>query len=47
MAEKSLEEIKADLLHRAGRINPLERVRKEDVEQIVQSVVSLDPELWG
>ena len=33
MAEKTLEEIKADILHRAGRINPFERVRREDVEQ--------------
>ena len=36
MAEKTLEEIKADILHRAGRINPFERVKKEDVEQVVR-----------
>lgn len=29
MAEKTLEEIKADILHRAGRINPFERVKKQ------------------
>jgi pimeloyl-ACP methyl ester carboxylesterase len=47
MAEKSLEEIKADILQRAGRINPFERVRKADVEQIVGRLTSLDPDLWG
>ena len=47
MAEKTLEEIKADILHRAGRINPFERVKKEDVEQVVKNITSLDPDLWG
>jgi esterase FrsA len=47
MAEKSLDEIKTDILQRAGRINPFERVRKTDVEQIVNSVTSLDADLWG
>ncbi len=31
MAEKSLDEIKADILNRAGRVNPFERVKREDV----------------
>ena len=47
MAEKSLEEIKADILQRAERINPFERVKKEDVEQVVKSLTSLDADLWG
>ncbi len=47
MAEKSLEAIKADILHRAGRINPFERVLKHDVEQVVQRLTSLDADLWG
>ena len=47
MAEKSLEEIKADILQRAGRINPFERVKKEDVEQVVKNLTSLDGDLWG
>jgi pimeloyl-ACP methyl ester carboxylesterase len=47
MAEKTLEEIKADILHRAGRINPFERVKREDVEQVVRKLDSLDPDLWG
>jgi esterase FrsA len=47
MAEKSLEEVKADILHRAGRINPFERVAREDVEQVVANLNSLEPDLWG
>src|SRR4030095_10231243 len=47
MAEKSLDEIKADILHRAGRINPFERVKKEDVERVVKNLDSLDADLWG
>jgi dienelactone hydrolase len=47
MAEKSLEDIKADILHRAGRINPFEGVRKGDVEQVVKNLTSLDGDLWG
>lgn len=47
MAEKSIEEIKADIVQRAGRINPFERVKKEDVEQVVQQLGSLDSDLWG
>ena len=47
MAEKTLEEIKAEIAHRAGRINPFERVKKEDVEQVVKNLTSLDADLWG
>jgi esterase FrsA len=47
MAEKTLDEIKADILHRAGRINPFERVKKIDVEQVVGRLDSLDPDQWG
>ncbi len=47
MAEKTIEEIKADILHRAGRINPFERVKREDVESVLENLNSLDPDLWG
>jgi pimeloyl-ACP methyl ester carboxylesterase len=47
MAEKTLEEVKADILHRAGRMNPFERVKKTDVERIVKNITSLDADLWG
>ncbi|HSK31742.1 MAG TPA: alpha/beta fold hydrolase [Candidatus Limnocylindria bacterium] len=47
MAEKSLEEIKNDIVHRAGRINPFERIKKADAEQVVNNLTSLDADLWG
>jgi pimeloyl-ACP methyl ester carboxylesterase len=47
MGEKTIEEIKADILHRAGRINPFERVKREDVEQVVSRLSNLEPDLWG
>jgi hypothetical protein len=47
MAEKSLEEIKADILQRAGRVNPFEGVKKEDVEGVLKNLTSLDADLWG
>ncbi len=47
MAEKTLEEIKADIAQRAGRINPFERVRKDDVEQVLENLTRLDADLWG
>lgn len=47
MAEKTLDEIKTDIMHRAGRINPFERVRREDVEAVVERLGSLDADLWG
>src|SRR5687767_839999 len=47
VAEKTLEEIKADILQRAGRINPFERVKQTDVEHVVKNLTSLDSELWG
>ena len=47
MGEKTIEEIKADILHRAGRINPFERVKRENVEQVVSRLSNLEPDLWG
>ncbi|HXV49661.1 MAG TPA: alpha/beta fold hydrolase [Candidatus Binatia bacterium] len=47
MAEKTLAEIKADISQRAGRVNPFERVKKDDVEEVLKNLTSLDPDLWG
>ncbi len=47
MAEKTLEEIKTDILQRAGRMNPFERVKREDVEGLLGNLTSLDADLWG
>jgi esterase FrsA len=47
MAEKTFEEIKADILHRARQMNPFERVKREDVEQVVSRLSNLEPDVWG
>ena len=44
---RSLEDIKNDIARRAGRINPLERVDRQEVEGLLGRLTSLDPDLWG
>lgn len=43
----TLEEIKTEILRRSGRVNPFERTRREDVEEVVGRLHSLDPDHWG
>jgi esterase FrsA len=44
---RSLDEVKAELLRRAGRLNPFEDIRREDAEQVVSALTSLDRDLWA
>jgi esterase FrsA len=44
---RGLDEIKADILRRAGRVNPFERTNREEVEPLLQKLNSLDPDVWG
>ncbi|MBI2359624.1 MAG: hypothetical protein HYV04_12120 [Deltaproteobacteria bacterium] len=44
---RTLESVKAEMLNRAGRINPFEWVKKEDVSEVVERLKSLDPDHWG
>ncbi len=44
---RSLEELKPELLRRAGKANPLEWVSRKDVEEVVGRLQSLDPDHWG
>ena len=44
---RSFEEVRADILHRAGRMNPFERVKCEDVEEVLGRLTNLDREPWG
>ena len=44
---RSFEEVKADILRRAGRVNPFERTKREDVEQVLAHLKNLDPDPWG
>src|SRR5262244_4173679 len=45
--ERSLDEVKAEVMRRAGRINPFEGIRREEAEQALASLTSLDPDAWG
>lgn len=44
---RTLEEIKAEILRRAGKVNPFEKIKQEDVEEVVNRLQSLDPDHWG
>lgn len=44
---RTLETVKAEILNRAGRINPFEWVKKEDVSEVAGRLKSLEPDHWG
>ena len=44
---RTLDEVKAELMRRAGRLNPFEDIRREDAEQVVNALNSLDRDLWA
>ena len=44
---RSFDEVKADILRRAGKLNPFERVKREDVEEVLGHLINLDPDPWG
>ena len=45
--ERSLDEIKKEVTGRAGQSNPFEGIRREDAEQIVAALTSLDRDHWA
>src|ERR1700720_479063 len=45
--ERSLDEIKKEVMRRAGHITPFEGIRREDAAQVVASLTSLDPDQWA
>jgi esterase FrsA len=45
--ERSLEEVKKEVMRRAGRINPFEEIRREDAQQVVDALQSLDRDHWA
>ncbi len=47
LQSRTLEEIKTEILRRAGKINPFERVKQEDVQDVVNRLRNLDPDHWG
>jgi dienelactone hydrolase len=45
--ERSLDEVKAEFLRRAGRLNPFEDIRREDAERVMNALKSLDKDHWA
>ena len=43
----TLDELKTEILRRAGKVNPFERVSRHDVEEVLGRLHSLDPDPWG
>src|SRR3954468_17655633 len=47
MRELSFDEVKQEILRRAGKVNPFERVERGDVEEVLERLNSLDGDVWG
>jgi pimeloyl-ACP methyl ester carboxylesterase len=45
--ERSLDEVKTELLRRAGRLSPFEEIRREDAERVMAALTSLDRDHWA
>ena len=45
--ERTLNEVKAEVLRRAGKINPVESIKREDAEAVVNALTSLDRNHWA
>src|SRR4051812_27970396 len=45
--ERSLDDVKKEVMRRAGRSNPFDGVRREDAEQVLKSITSLDRDEWA
>jgi len=45
--ERSLEEVKAEFMRRAGRLNPFEDIRREDAERVMAALKTLDKDHWA
>ena len=45
--ERSLDEVKAEMLRRAGRLSPFEDIRRDDAERVMNALSSLDKDQWA
>jgi esterase FrsA len=45
--ERSLDEVKAEFMRRAGRLNPFEEIRREDAQRVMDALKSLDKDHWA
>jgi hypothetical protein len=44
---RSLQEVKDEVMRRAGRLTPFEDIRREDAERVIGALTSLDRDLWA
>jgi len=45
--EQTLEEVKAEFMRRAGRLNPFEEIKHGDAERVMNALNSLDKDHWA
>jgi dienelactone hydrolase len=45
--ERTLDEVKAEFLRRAGKLNPFEDIKCEDAEKVMAALKSLDKDHWA
>jgi esterase FrsA len=45
--ERTLDEVKAEFMRRAGRLNPFEDIRREDAERVMNALTDLDKDRWA
>ena len=45
--ERSLDEVKAEFMRRAGRLNPFDDIRREDAERVMNALTNLDKDHWA
>ena len=45
--ERTLDEVKAEFMRRAGKLNPFEDIRRDDAERVMNALKSLDKDHWA
>src|SRR3954452_14402859 len=45
--ERTLDEVKAEFMRRAGKLNPFEDIKREDAEAVMAALKNLDKDHWA
>src|ERR1700749_4925811 len=45
--ERTLDEVKAEFMKRAGKLNPFEDIKREDAEKVMAALKNLDKDHWA
>ena len=45
--ERTLDEVKAEFMKRAGKLNPFEDIKREDAETVMAALKNLDKDHWA